>query len=399
MTIELNVYHTIAIAVVILIIGEAIRKRVGILRKYCIPVPVVGGLICTVLILIGHVTGAFEVKFDMAFKDFFMLLFYSGIGFTASWKLLKKGGPKVIIFLIISSVIVIFQNALGVALSHVLGIDPLIGLATGSIPMTGGHGTSAAFAPVLEQAGLANANTISLAAATFGLVAGSLIGGPTGRFLIEHYHLKASDAAKVTVKLDDKELGNAVGGSSERALTVGAYQLLIAVSLGCLVSDLLAKTGLSFPASVGGMTAAAIIRNIADNTEHLELRLPEISIISNISLLIFLALSMMTLKLWQLADLAVPMLILLAAQTAMMFLCAVFITFRFMGKNYDAAMIAVGHCGFGLGAVPTAMANMQSVEEKYGPSPDAFFIVPLVGSLFINLINTFVITGFLNFVK
>lgn len=252
MTIELNVYHTIAIAIVILIAGEAIRNRVMVLQKYCIPVPVVGGLLCTVIILIGHETGAFEIKFDMAFKDFFMLLFYSGIGFTASWKLLKKGGPQVIIFLIISSVVVVFQNLLGVGLSKLMGIDPLIGLATGSIPMTGGHGTSAAFAPVLEEAGLANANTISLAAATFGLVAGSLIGGPTGRFLIEHYHLKSSDAAAVSVKLDDKELGKASGGSSERALTVGAYQLLIAVSLGCLVSDLLAKTGLSFPASVGG---------------------------------------------------------------------------------------------------------------------------------------------------
>ena len=399
MTIELNVYHTIAIAIVILIAGEAIRNRVMVLQKYCIPVPVVGGLLCTVIILIGHETGAFEIKFDMAFKDFFMLLFYSGIGFTASWKLLKKGGPQVIIFLIISSVVVVFQNLLGVGLSKLMGIDPLIGLATGSIPVTGGHGTSAAFAPVLEEAGLANANTISLAAATFGLVAGSLIGGPTGRFLIEHYHLKSSDAAAVSVKLDDKELGKASGGSSERALTVGAYQLLIAVSLGCLVSDLLAKTGLSFPASVGGMTAAAIIRNIADNTDRLKLRLPEISIISNISLLIFLALSMMTLKLWQLADLAVPMLLLLLAQTLLMFVCAVFITFKFMGKTYDAAMIAVGHCGFGLGAVPTAMANMQSVEAKYGQSPDAFFIVPLVGSLFINLVNTFVITGFVNFLK
>lgn len=399
MTFELNVYHTIAIAVVILIVGEMIRKRVAVLRKYCIPVPVVGGLLCTLLILFGHVSGTFEIKFDMGFKDFFMLLFYSGIGFTASWKLLKKGGPQVIIFLVISSVVVVLQNFLGVGLSKLMGINPLVGLATGSIPMTGGHGTSAAFAPVLEQAGLANANTIALAAATFGLVAGSLLGGPVGRFLIEHYHLKASDAAEVTVKLDDKEIGNAVGGSNERDLTVAAYQLLIAVSLGCLVSDLLAKTGLSFPASVGGMTAAAIIRNIADNTERLKLRLPEISIIGNISLLIFLALSMMTLQLWQLADLAIPMIVLLLAQIALMFVCAVFITFKFMGKTYDAAMIAVGHCGFGLGAVPTAMANMQSVEGKYGPSPNAFFIVPLVGSLFINLINTFVITGFINFIK
>ncbi|MEG2428525.1 MAG: sodium/glutamate symporter [Clostridium sp.] len=399
MAIELNVYHTIAVAVIILIVGEAIKKRVPILRKYCIPVPVVGGLLCTLVILFGHQTGAFDIKFDKGFNDFFMLLFYSGIGFTASWKLLKKGGPQVIMFLFISAIVVVLQNLLGVGLAKVMGINPLIGLATGSIPMTGGHGTSAAFAPILEAAGLADATTISLAAATFGLVAGSLIGGPTGRFLIEKYHLKSSDAAKVEVSLNDKELGHSKNGASERDLTVAAYQLLLAVSLGCLVSDLLAKTGLSFPASVGGMTAAAIIRNIADNTDRIKLRLPEVSIISNISLLIFLALSMMTLKLWQLADLAIPMIVLLLAQTVLMVLCAIFITFRLMGKTYDAAMITVGHCGFGLGAVPTAMANMQSIETKYGASPNAFFIVPLVGSLFINLINTFVITGFINFVK
>lgn len=399
MVIGLNVYHTIAAAVVLLLIGEAIRKRVVLLQRYCIPVPVIGGLLCTLVIMAGHLTGAFEIKFDMGFKDFFMLLFYSSIGFTASWKLLKEGGPRVVIFLIVSTIVVILQNLLGVGISKLMGINPLVGLATGSIPMTGGHGTSAAFAPVLEQAGLANANTISLAAATFGLVAGSLLGGPTGRFLIERYHLKASDAAAATVKLDAKALGKAIGGSGERDITVATYQLLIAISLGCLVSDLLARTGLSFPASVGGMTAAAIIRNIGDHKKSIHLRLPEIAIIGNISLLIFLAMSMMTLKLWELAGLAGPMLLLLLAQIVLMFLCSVFITFRIMGKSYDAAMIAVGHCGFGLGAVPTAMANMQSIRDKYGDSPDAFFIVPLVGSLFINLINTFVITVFINLVK
>lgn len=399
MTFEFNVYHTLAIAVVVLIIGEVIKKHSRLLQKYCIPVPVIGGLLLTIVVLIGHESGSFVFQFDMSFKDFFMLLFYSGIGFTASWKLLKKGGPQVILFLIVSSICVVMQNALGVGVSKLLGISPLIGLATGSIPMTGGHGTSAAFAPVLEAAGLANANTISLAAATFGLVAGSLVGGPVGKFLIEHYKLKSTADTSALAELSKEELGSDKGRVNERSLTVGAYQLLIAVSLGCLVSDLLSKTGLSFPASVGGMTAAAIIRNIADNNKKLKLQLPEIQIISNISLLIFLALSMMTLKLWQLADLAVPMLILLAAQTVMMVLAAVFITFRVMGKTYDAAMMAVGHCGFGMGAVPTAMANMQSIEEKYGVSPNAYFIVPLVGSLFINLVNSFVITGFLNFVK
>ena len=397
MTITLNQYHTIAVAVIILMLGELIRNRVSILRKYCIPVPVVGGLLCTLAILVGHQTGSFSIKFAMNFKDLFMLLFYAGIGFTASWKLLKKGGPQVIVFLVLSSILVVFQNALGVVLSKMMGISPLIGLATASIPMTGGHGTSAAFAPVLESAGLQAATTISLAAATFGLVAGSLVGGPTGKFLVEKFHLSSSDAAKV--KVQDGEEEDVVKESRERALTVGIYQLLLTVGFGCIISAVLSKTGLAFPASVGGMTAALIIRNIADNTTKFKLRLKEISMVSNISLLIFLALSMMTLKLWQLADLAVPMLILLFAQTAMMFLFAVFVTFRFMGKSFDAAMIAVGHCGFGLGAVPTAMANMQSVESKYGSSPRAFFIVPLVGSLFINLVNSFVITAFINFCK
>ncbi|WP_276691368.1 sodium/glutamate symporter [Acidaminococcus massiliensis] len=397
MTLSLNQYHTIAISILILMLGEFLRNRIFLLKKYCIPVPVVGGLLFTILLLIGYETNSFHVKLNMVFKDLFMLLFYAGIGFTASWKLLKKGGPQVIVFLILSSILVVFQNLLGVILGNLLGVGSLVGIATASIPMTGGHGTSAAFAPVLESVGLEAATTISLAAATFGLVAGSLIGGPTGHYLIEKYHLNSSEAGKIDLdKIDDKDI---IKESRERSLIVGTYQLLLTVGFGCIISDLLTKTGLAFPASVGGMTAALIVRNWADNTSCFKLRLKEISIISNVSLLIFLALSMMTLKLWQLTSLAVPMLILLFAQTGMMFLFAVFVTFRFMGKNYDAAMIAVGHCGFGLGAVPTAMANMQSVESKYGPSPRAYFIVPLVGSLFINIVNSFIITIFINYCK
>ncbi|MGN8782666.1 sodium/glutamate symporter [Acidaminococcus fermentans] len=397
MTLSLNQYHTVAISILILMLGEFLRNRIFLLKKYCIPVPVVGGLLFTILLLIGYETNSFHVKLNMVFKDLFMLLFYSGIGFTASWKLLKKGGPQVIVFLILSSILVVFQNLLGVILGNLLGVGSLVGIATASIPMTGGHGTSAAFAPVLESVGLEAATTISLAAATFGLVAGSLIGGPTGHYLIEKFHLNSSEAGKIDLdKIDDKDI---IKESRERSLTVGTYQLLLTVGFGCIISDLLTKTGLAFPASVGGMTAALIVRNWADNTSCFKLRLKEISIISNVSLLIFLALSMMTLKLWQLTSLAVPMLILLFAQTGMMFLFAVFVTFRFMGKNYDAAMIAVGHCGFGLGAVPTAMANMQSVESKYGPSPRAYFIVPLVGSLFINIVNSFIITIFINYCK
>ncbi len=395
MEFNLNVYYTIAIAVVILLVGDAIKKRCSILRKFCIPTPVIGGLIFTCILTFGNLTGSFTMVLNSSFNEFFSLLFYAGIGYTASFKLLKKGGPQVILFLFLSSVLVIMQNGLGVLLCNVMGIDPLIGLATGSIPMVGGHGTSATWAVILEEAGLSNATTISLAAATFGLVSGALIGGPVGRFLIEHNHLKPSaDTSSMILGDADAEHAQPI---TESRLTSAAYQLLLTIALGSFVSWLLGKSGMSFPASVGAMTAAAIARNVADYNPTIKLKLPEISIVSNISLLIFLALSMMSLKLWQLADLALPMLVLLAAQVLLMILFSIFVTYRVMGKSFDAAVITVGQCGFGLGAVPTAMANMQSVEEKYGRSPNAFFIVPLVGSLFINLVNTFIITGFLNF--
>ncbi len=396
MEITLNVYYTIAIAVLILIAGEAVKARVEFLRRFCIPVPVVGGLIFTAILTAGAVSGAFSLKIDSSFNEFFSLLFYAGVGFTASWKLLKKGGPQVIVFLVLSSVLVVLQNGLGVVLSSVMGINPLVGLATGSIPMVGGHGTSATWAPILEEAGLESANTIALAAATFGLVSGALLGGPIGRFLIEKNGLKPDpESASMLFGRDEFEEKSEI---TEKRMTDAAKQILITIALGTLISFLLKKTGLSFPASVGAMTAAAIIRNIADYQPKLELRLKEIDIISSISLLIFLALSMMTLKLWQLADLALPMLILLASQVVLMALFSIFVTFPVMGKNFDAAVITSGQCGFGLGAVPTAMANMQTIQEKYGPSPKAFFIVPLVGSLFINLVNTLIITAFLNIV-
>ena len=303
--------------------------------------------------------------------------------------MLKKGGPQVIIFLILSSILVVLQNGLGVVLCKVMGLNSLIGLATGSIPMVGGNGTAAAWAPILESAGLEDASTIAIAAATFGLVSGALLGGPVGRFLIEKNNLKPS-ADSETMRLGkDSE---AVSTITEKSLTAASYQVLLTIAIGTLISYLLKKTGIEFPASVG-----AIFRNIADNNEKLELKLPELAIISNISLLIFLALSMMTMKLWRLVDLALPLLLLLVAQIILMAVFAIFVTFPVMGKNFDAAIMTAGQCGFGLGAVPTAMANMQALDEKYGPSPSAFFIVPLVGSLFINLVNSVIITTFLNF--
>ena len=397
MVIDLNLFLTTALAVIVLLVGDYVKKRVEILRKFCIPIPVIGGLIFTILVSIGYSTQLFTFKLNFALSDVFMLAFYSSIGFTASYKLLKKGGPKVIKFLIVSIIVVILQNFLGVYLAKLVGLSPLVGLATASIPMTGGHGTSAAFAPVLEEAGLQNALTITLAAATFGLVAGSLIGGPTGKFLIEKYKLITGKETEKVEGIEKVEKGNEK--LDEKRIYSAVYQLLVSMALGSIISMLLKKTGLTFPASVGAMIAAAIVRNIADYSTWLKIKETEIRIIGDISLILFLAFSMMSLKLWQLTDLAIPMIILLIAQTILMGLCAVFLTYKVMGKNYEAAMMAVGHCGFGLGAVPTAMANMQSVEEKYGPAPTAFFILPLVGSLFINFFNSAIIVAFINIYK
>lgn len=397
MVIDLNLFLTTALAVIVLLVGDYVKKRVEILRKFCIPIPVIGGLIFIILVSIGYSTQLFTFKLNFALSDVFMLAFYSSIGFTASYKLLKKGGPKVIKFLIVSIIVVILQNFLGVYLAKLLGLSPLVGLATASIPMTGGHGTSAAFAPVLEEAGLQNALTITLAAATFGLVAGSLTGGPTGKFLIEKYKLITGKETEKVEGIEKVEKGNEK--LDEKRIYSAVYQLLVSMALGSIISMLLKKTGLTFPASVGAMIAAAIVRNIADYSTWLKIKETEIRIIGDISLILFLAFSMMSLKLWQLTDLAIPMIILLIAQTILMGLCAVFLTYKVMGKNYEAAMMAVGHCGFGLGAVPTAMANMQSVEEKYGPAPTAFFILPLVGSLFINFFNSAIIVAFINIYK
>lgn len=392
-TIELNMFYTATVAVLVLLLGSFIKKRVYLLEKFCIPVPVVGGIVFTLITLIGYITKTFVIQFDFILSDFFMLVFYTSIGFTASIPLLKKAGKAAIVFLILSSLLVILQNAWGIFGSMIIGVDPLIGIATASIPMTGGHGTSAAFAPDLVKLGLEAATTITLSAATFGLVAGALIGGPVGKFLIEKKS-KTKSASEGENIIDFES-------SMENALTVkgfreSAYLMLISIGLGTVLSWLLSLSGLNFPASVGGMLASAAILNLNNDKNRFHVHHSELELMGEIALSIFLAMSMMKLKLWELSDLGIPMLFLLFGQVILMVLFGVFLTFKFMGSDYDACLITAGHCGFGLGAVPTAMANMDTLSEKYGYSPKAFFLVPLIGSLFINVINSFVVTIAMN---
>lgn len=392
-TIELNMFYTATVAVLVLLLGSFIKKRVYILEKFCIPVPVVGGIIFTLITLFGYVTKIFIIEFDFVLSDFFMLVFYTSIGFTASIPLLKKAGKAAIVFLILSSLMVILQNAWGIIGSLIIGVDPLVGVATASIPMTGGHGTSAAFAPDLVKLGLETANTITLSSATFGLVAGALIGGPVGKYLIEKKSITKSASTGENIIDFESSMENEL---TIKGFTESSYLMLISIGLGTVLSKILSLSGLNFPASVGGMLASAAILNLNNDKNRFHVHHSELELMGEIALSIFLAMSMMKLKLWELSELGIPMLFLLFGQVILMVLFGVFLTFKLMGSDYDACLITAGHCGFGLGAVPTAMANMDTLSEKYGYSPKAFFLVPLIGSLFINVINSFVITIAMN---
>lgn len=392
-TIELNMFYTATVAVLVLLLGSFIKKRVYILEKFCIPVPVVGGIIFTLITLFGYVTKIFMIEFDFVLSDFFMLVFYTSIGFTASIPLLKKAGKAAIVFLILSSLMVILQNAWGIIGSLIIGVDPLVGVATASIPMTGGHGTSAAFAPDLVKLGLETANTITLSSATFGLVAGALIGGPVGKYLIEKKSITKSASTGENIIDFESSMENEL---TIKGFTESSYLMLISIGLGTVLSKILSLSGLNFPASVGGMLASAAILNLNNDKNRFHVHHSELELMGEIALSIFLAMSMMKLKLWELSELGIPMLFLLFGQVILMVLFGVFLTFKLMGSDYDACLITAGHCGFGLGAVPTAMANMDTLSEKYGYSPKAFFLVPLIGSLFINVINSFVITIAMN---
>ncbi|OPJ62899.1 sodium/glutamate symporter [Clostridium oryzae] len=395
MVFKLDLIQTLALAVFILIIGDLLRKKIKLLDHFCIPAPVVGGILFSLISLLGYTSKTFTFEFDETLKDVFLIGFFTTIGFTASLRLLKKGGIQAFIFLLVSIVLVIVQNVLGIGLAKLFNLHPYIGLATGSTPLVGGPGTSGAFGPLFEQAGVKGAATIAMAAATFGLVMGSLTGGPIGKALIDRNKL----AGKNEKDCQDETVIDKLINLDSDSLLKSAIIIVVAMGIGTIISKWFVDIGLTFPPYIGGMLAAAIIRNIYDFTNK-ELVLEEIESLGNICLAFFLSMALMSLKLWQLADLALPMMVILLAQVALMSLFAYFVVFRIMGKDYDAAIIASGTCGFGLGATANAMANMETLTEKYNKSaPRAFFAVPLVGSLFIDFFNAFAITFFMNIFK
>ena len=327
-----------------------------------------------------------------------MIAFFTSIGFLASFKLLKKGGKGVIIFLIIATVLLVIQNIVGVGLAKFFGLHPLMGVAAGSVSLTGGHGTSAAFAPIIENLiGESGALTVAIATSTYGLIMGCIIGGPIAKRLMAKYKITGNKEEDFLKHEDntDKPIKELI---TENTLYKSSCYILIAMGFGMFFLPLSKKLGITLPAYIGAMIVAAIIRNYTD-IKNINLPLHTIDTMGNIALQLFLTLALMSLKLWELASLAGPLVIILIAQTVIMILYAYFITFHAMGKNYDSVVITTGHCGFGLGATPNAMANMESFTEANGPSPTAFLVVPLVAALFIDFANASVITIFLSIFK
>jgi len=393
--IQLDFYGTLVAASLVLLLGRGLVTRVGFLRAYNIPEPVAGGLVVA-LALLALRSFDIQVRFDTSLQTPLMLAFFATIGLSADFASLKKGGRVVGIFILAVTGLLLVQNAMGIGLASLLGLDPLMGLLTGSVTLAGGHGTGAAWSATFsEKYGLASASELAMASATFGLVLGGLIGGPVARLLIKRVQVPGcAEQAKLRVPKGFEQ------PNKERSITPFSFietLALIAVSLlaGNLLNGWLLGSAFELPTFVCVLFVGVVLRNGLSALGLYQVFEREVSVLGNVSLSLFLAIALMSLKLWDLASLALPIFIILAVQTIVMALFAIFVTFRIMGSNYDAAVLAAGHCGFGLGATPTAIANMQAVTQRFGPSQIAFLVVPMVGAFFIDIINVIVIKLFL----
>jgi len=423
----ISAWSAVVLAIPVLLLGEFLVKRIGLLSRFNIPAPVVGGLLISLLVLGGNLSGLASAKFETNVtapwwtwlvttetewaktpaKNVnlpFLVAFFTCIGLNASWMLVKRGSVQVLLFWLLAGGLAILQNGLGVALAKVLGVSPLLGLMCGSVSMTGGHGTALGFAGDLERAGLPSASVVGVAAATFGLVAGGLLGGPIGGQLIRRRNLNPAVSAQTHLESGQSaepgilpDLRNLAGFG--RQFLIHLLLLLACVKIGAWVSYFIQQTQITFPVYIGAMLLGVVVRNVVDLSGARWIRTEIIDTLASVTLGIFLAIAMMSLNLIELASAAVPMLIILAVQVTVMALFAWFITFRVMGRDFDAAVMAGGHCGFGLGATPNAVANMKALVERFGPAPRAFLVVPIVGAFLIDFLNATNITIFLNLLK
>lgn len=395
---KLGMFETLALAVLAIYFGDFIRTKVPVLKKYCLPSAVVGGTIFSCISLALYYGGIVELNFDYkAVNTLFYCIFFAASGAAASLSLLKTGGKLVVIFAILAAVLAFFQNVLAVGLGVAMGIDPLIALMTGSIPMTGGHGNAAAFAPLAVKAGASAALEVALAAATFGLISGCMVGGPFGNFVIKRFHL---EDPSLDGKDDPEQAGGkSVGTMLSKANVVSAvFMMMLAVGMGQVFFLILKKFGIDFPIHVCAMLAGILIRMALDAKKNTsEAVYAAIDTVGEFSLGLFVSMSIISMQLWQLSGLGAPLLILCLSQVAFILIFCYFLTFKLLGRNYDAAVMSVGHIGFGLGAVPVSMTTMTSVCQKYRYSKLAFFVVPVIGGFLSNITNAIIISGFINY--
>lgn len=412
MTVELDMIQTAGIGALALLVGMWLTRRVGFLQRFCVPSPVSGGLIFSLLTLSCYSFLDITFTFDGTLKEIFMLAFFTSVGFQSDLKVVRKGGKTLLFMLILLVVIISLQNLLPIIISRVIGVSPLVGMAAGSISMAGGHGTAGGFASVMEQMGLSGAATISMAAATFGLIAGSTIGGPLAEKLITRWSLsqpveqpETLDPAMAGMESEEASPKGRMSRLSTNEIEYqryakASYWIIVVMALGTIASMALSSTGLSFPTYFGALICAAIVRNVIEATPYRQkFDLDKVVSVGNICLSMFLGMAMISLKLWELAALALPLLTILASQVVMIALFCYFIAFKVLGKDYDAAVLVAGICGFGLGATPNAMANMSAVCYKYRYSVKPFLIVPIVGAMFVDIMNTGIITIFLNWIN
>nr|WP_315278863.1 sodium/glutamate symporter [uncultured Acinetobacter sp.] len=405
-----NAFYTLIAAVIVLLLGRLLVNKIDFLKRYNIPEPVAGGLVAAIVSLLVNQFWGYSITTSSALQTSFMLIFFASIGLSANFTKLRQGGIGLIIFLIAISTFIVLQNFVGISLATLLGIDPLIGLIAGSITLTGGHGTAGAWGEILEtQYGIQGALALGMASATFGLVIGGLIGGPLAKTLINRHQLAVPRTEEQIEKRDNTPADQ---DSNEfipfeyphqvRLITADNAITTLGLFAACLafaefMTGAAKGTMFELPTFVWALAGGVILRNVLESIFKVNIFDRAIDVFGNASLSLYLAMALLSLKLWQLADLAGPLMVILGAQTLTMALYAAFVTFRLMGKNYDAAVLAAGHCGFGMGATPTAVANMQAITNMYGPSYKAFLIVPLCGAFFVDLINVAVIQSILKF--
>ena len=419
-SVELDMIQTAGIGALALMVGMVLTRKVAFLQRFCIPSPVSGGIIFSLLGLALYAWFHVELSFDDTLKDVFMLAFFTSVGYQSDLKVLKQGGKALVVMLILLVLIITLQNLMPLGITKLLGVDSLLGIAAGSVSMTGGHGTAGGFADVLEGMGLQGAGTIGMAAATFGLIAGSMVGGPLAEFIIRkkltHEQMQQDveiDPAMSGIESDEASPeGRAKRISSNeqefQQYAKACYWIILAMAGGTLLSWVFARTGITFPSYFGALILAAIMRNTIGFIPYKEngkwvkgdkqFDMDRIISVGNICLSLFLGMAMISLKLWELSSLALPLVVILAAQILMMVLFVYFVAYPLLGRNYDAAVLCAGICGFGLGATPNAMANMSAVCYKYRYTVKPFLIVPIIGAMFADLINTAIITLFLNFI-